>query len=582
MAAFFIPMNKPLKLTAAATANMPRFIMVALTLIYAISGLFNHDPWKNEDAQGFGVMWMLAHGHLQDWLFPHISGRETIVGPPLPYWLGALSIHYIGPLFGEVNAARLISGICFAATTLLIWYSTYLLARRSEVQPMAFAFGGEPTPKEFGKTIADGALLIFLACVGLAIRVHEASPLVLELFGLSLLLFGTIRGFDKPLQGGGIAGLALGIVALSGNLWMSLFLCIASLISFHIRNKKINFTWSLTLISCFFVVLSIWPMLWYFSDASSALVEKALHVWWGKQVFQDFMTLGSLKFLAINFWGYTWPVWPLCFWSIYIWAKIGRQSLNTHHLMIPGCILITQIIVFLFHQDLSERYLMLLVPPMSILAAFGLPFLKRGLISFIDWLSLLSFTLLAGFIWVIWLAKLTGFPESTANNVARYIPGFVAQFNLLDFVIALGITGIWILIVRWRVSRAPKVIWRCLVISASGTTLMWVLLMTLWLPTINYAKTYQPVAQRFASALPKKYTCIDSSFLGDAQLASFVYFTKLPLADDPQCDLMLTHSSAEARAVAILQQKGLTLLWEDRRDSDRAERLRLYRVTPNP
>jgi hypothetical protein len=74
MAAFFIPMNSPLKLTAASTASMPRVIMVALTLIYAISGLFNHDPWKNDDAEGFGVMWTLAHGNLHDWLFPHISG----------------------------------------------------------------------------------------------------------------------------------------------------------------------------------------------------------------------------------------------------------------------------------------------------------------------------------------------------------------------------------------------------------------------------------------------------------------------------------------------------------------------------
>ena len=146
-------MNKTLKLSAAATASMPRVIMVALTLVYALSGLFNHDPWKNDDAEGFGVMWTMAHGNLQDWLFPHIAGRDAIVGPPLPYWISGLSIHYLGPVVGEVNAARFISGLCFLGTALLIWYATYLLARRSEVQPMAFAFGGEPTPKEYGKTL---------------------------------------------------------------------------------------------------------------------------------------------------------------------------------------------------------------------------------------------------------------------------------------------------------------------------------------------------------------------------------------------------------------------------------------------
>jgi hypothetical protein len=43
---------------------------------------------------------------------------------------------------------------------------------------------------------------------------------------------------------------------------------------------------------------------------------------------------------------------------------------------------------------------------------------------------------------------------------------------------------------------------------------------------------------------------------------------------------MLTHSSSEARAAAIMHQKRLTLLWEDRRDSDKDERLRLYQVSP--
>jgi len=578
MAAFFIPMSKTLKLSAASTASMPRVIMVALTLVYALSGLFSHDPWKNDDAEGFGVMWMMAHGNLQDWLFPHISGRDAIVGAPLPYWIGGLSIHYLGPLIGEINSARLISGLCFLGTALLIWYATYLLARRSEVQPMAFAFGGEPSPKEYGKTIADGALLIFLACIGMAIRVHEASPLIMQLLGISLLLYGSIRGFDKPMQGGSIAGVALGVIALSGNLWTALLLCLASLLSFHIRKKRIVFNWAIPLLMTFGLLLALWPVLWTLHDASADRIRQAMNIWWGVYQFHGFVTLNSLEFLGINFWSYTWPVWPLCFWSIYIWTKNGRAGLSASHLTIPGMILIAELVLFLFNQDLSERYLMLLIPPMSILGAFGLPFLRRGLISFIDWLSLLSFTVVAGFIWVIWLAKLTGFPQATANNVARYLPGFVAQFNALDLLIAMIITLIWILIVRWRMSRAPKVIWRCLVISASGTTLMWVLMMTLWLPTINYAKTYRPVAQRFAKALPTQFRCIDSTFLGDSQLASFVYFTRLPLQDNPECDLILTHSAEEAKASAILNQQRLTLLWEDRRDSDKDERLRLYSV----
>jgi len=174
----------------------------------------------------------------------------------------------------------------------------------------------------------------------------------------------------------------------------------------------------------------------------------------------------------------------------------------------------------------------------------------------------------------------TGYPESTAANIARLLPGFTGQFNALAFIIALVITGLWLTVVRWRTSRAPKEIWRCLIISASGTTLMWVLLMSLWLPTINYAKTYRQVSVRLSQVIPSGGGCIDTTNLGSAQLASFEYFSKLNLRDDPNCPWMLTHSQSEAKAYAELNNKKLTLLWEDRRAADRDERLRLYEVIP--
>jgi hypothetical protein len=111
---------------------------------------------------------------------------------------------------------------------------------------------------------------------------------------------------------------------------------------------------------------------------------------------------------------------------------------------------------------------------------------------------------------------------------------------------------------------------------------MWVLLMTLWLPTINYAKTYRYVAARLEQVVANTPGCIDTTNLGMAQLASFSYFTNLRLRDDPSCNLMLTHSSQEAKAYASLNKKKIQLLWEDRRVADRDERLRLYQITSSP
>jgi 4-amino-4-deoxy-L-arabinose transferase-like glycosyltransferase len=569
------------KLTAAATRSIPRIIIFALTLVYGFAGLFFRDPWKNEDAIGFGGMWTLFRGNTFDWIVPHLAGRELSFGAPFPYWLGGALIRLFGPWVGAANAARLYSAICFFATAVAIWYATYLLGRRPEVQPMAFAVGGQPDRKSYGMTLADGALLIFLACIGLAQNAHETTPMMAQLMGIGFILYGTVRGLDKPWQGGLWTGLGLMIVILSSNLTLSLIMVSSTIIAVLASNAKLRLRWTLTSTVLGLIGFAIWPALWYGFNLSPELRHVAQVGWRNMPVMRSSISLDSIGFLGVNFWAYAWPVWPLAAISLAHWGtNKSAGAWRAPHLAIPLSLFIGSLIYVLFRVEANEHDLMILIPSLAIIGAFSLPILKRNLISFIDWFAMLSFTVIAIAVWVIWFAKVTGYPESTAANLARLLPGFKAQLNWLAFFIALAITGVWLAIVRWRTSRAPKEIWRCLIISASGTTLMWVLLMTLWLPTINYAKTYRYVAARLSQVISTNTGCVNTSSLGLSQLASFDYFTKLDLRDDPNCPWMLTHSQSEAQAFGSLNDKKLVLIWEDRRAADRDERLRLYEVSP--
>ncbi|MBT8570206.1 hypothetical protein G6657_00730 [Polynucleobacter paneuropaeus] len=569
------------KLTSAATRSIPRIIIFALTLVYGFAGLFFRDPWKNEDAIGFGGMWTLFRGNTFDWIVPHLAGRELSLGAPFPYWLGGALIRLFGPWVGAANAARLYSAICFFATAVAIWYATYLLGRRPEVQPMAFAVGGQPDRKSYGMTLADGALLIFLACIGLAQNAHETTPMMAQLMGIGFILYGTVRGLDKPWQGGLWTGLGLMIVILSSNLTLSLIMVSSTIIAVLASNAKLRLRWTLTSTVLGLIGFAIWPALWYGFNLSPELRHVAEVGWRNMPVMRSSISLDSITFLSVNFWAYAWPVWPLAAISLAHWGtNKSAGAWRAPHLAIPLSLFIGSLIYVLFRVEANEHDLMILIPSLAIIGAFSLPILKRNLISFIDWFAMLSFTVIAIAVWVIWFAKVTGYPESTAANLARLLPGFQAQLNWLAFFIALAITGVWLAIVRWRTSRAPKEIWRCLIISASGTTLMWVLLMTLWLPTINYAKTYRYVAARLSQVISTNTGCVNTSSLGLSQLASFDYFTKLDLRDDPNCPWMLTHSQSEAQAFGSLNDKKLVLIWEDRRAADRDERLRLYEVSP--
>jgi hypothetical protein len=219
------------------------------------------------------------------------------------------------------------------------------------------------------------------------------------------------------------------------------------------------------------------------------------------------------------------------------------------------------------------------------MAAFGLPTMKRGAINAIDWFSVTVLTMVAAIFWLFWVAHLTGTPAQLAKNVLKLLPGFKPEFGLVAFLVAAAATVGWFALVTWRLSRQPSVLWRAVVLSSGGLILLWVLLMTLFMPGLNYSKSYVSVGRQLAAALPAGARCIDSN-AGLPQRASLAYFGQLPFAwpDMAECDLFLLQDSVRIRdereALQPPKGKEWTLLWEGRRPADRDERFRLYQRAP--
>ena len=158
----------------------------------------------------------------------------------------------------------------------------------------------------------------------------------------------------------------------------------------------------------------------------------------------------------------------------------------------------------------------------------------------VDWFAVMTLTTSAALIWVMWVAKQTGWPVQLAKNAFKLAPGFKPEFNLVAVLIAACASIGWITLVHWRISRRPSVLWRAVVLSSGGVILCWLLLMTLWLPWGNYVKSYAGVAKQIARQLPAVQQCVDSN-VGPAQRASFAYFGDVPFAqfDGGHCDFLL-------------------------------------------
>jgi len=142
----------------------------------------------------FGVSWTMLQGSVADWFFPNIDGAPVYNVGPLTSWIAAISMAVFGRIFSPVIAFHLTSGIWFTIVTAAVWYSTYYLARRDEAQPITFVFGGEAKRKDYGRVVADIAVLMLVATYGIVMALHEITPSTTLLALSGLLLYGSVLG----------------------------------------------------------------------------------------------------------------------------------------------------------------------------------------------------------------------------------------------------------------------------------------------------------------------------------------------------------------------------------------------------
>ena len=504
----------PAIVTQNAVSPLPRWALLLLCIAYVVPGFVGRDPWKNADVTAFGYMLELAQGRTP-WLAPLLGGMPPETEGLLPYWLGAWAMQIAPSWLSAEMAVRIPFAALLALTLIATWYGVYYLARSPGAQPVAFAFGGEAPPLDYARAIADGALLALIACLGLAQLSHETTSYLVQLSCTALLFFAVAAMPHRTLAPAvalvvGLLGLTLaGAPALAAMLGVG---SMALVVLAPGSSTDRRWPWALGLLAV--TLLAAWAAwaldLWRWRIVGGAA---------GGKEWQ------SLVRLLIWF---GWPAWPLALWTLWRWRKqiVSRQG--HRHLLLPLGFTAVSIAATLTTQP-ADRALLLGLPALAALAAFALPTLRRSVGALIDWFTLLFFTVSALAIWVIWIAMQTGVPAKPAANVAKLAPGFVPQFSALALVVALAATVGWCGLVWWRASRDRAPIWKSLVLPAGGAALGWVLLMTLWLPLLDYARSYTPQVRSVLAAMGPEPGCIQTVGLSRAQVAALQYHGQLSL-----------------------------------------------------
>ncbi len=565
-------MNRPTPaiVSQSAVRRLPRLALILFCVAYVLPGFLGREPWKIADASTFGAMLELASGAVS-WWQPSVLGQPVADTGPLPYWLGAVFMKAL-PFLPADLASRIPFGVLLALTLAATWYAAYHLARQPAALPVVFAFGGEAQPADYARALADAALLALVACLGLAQLSHETTPDLARLAWTAFMLLGAARlaqpGAPQawralPWWLVGLFGLVFsagaGLAAALGLGWLAL---IASRRWLAEPDANGNAPHR----SVFWLALASWLVAMTGSLAMGWLTWPPVEP--------------ALKALPWDSWArlllwFTWPAWPLVLWTLWRWRHQWQQP----HVALP----LWAVLVVVIHSALAEerdRALLLALPALAALAAFALPTLRRSVSALIDWFTLLFFSFCALVIWVIWFAMMTGVPAKPAANVARLAPGFVPEFSFGLFIIGALATIAWLWLVAWRVGRHREALWKSLVLPAAGATLCWLLLMTLWLPLLDFGRSYGPISRRIATLVPPE-GCVLVDGLTPAQITALRYHGRLSLVrttagPQPRCNGLVVSPDSQA----TLDQRVDLTQWAFkatvRRLTDNKESLLLY------
>jgi hypothetical protein len=224
--------------------------------------------------------------------------------------------------------------------------------------------------------------------------------------------------------------------------------------------------------------------------------------------------------------------------------------------------------------------LLLALPGIAALAAFALPTLRRSLGALIDWFTLLFFSFCALAIWVVWVAMQTGFPAKPAANVAKLAPGFLPEFSALAFGLGLLATLAWAWLVKWRIGSHRAALWKSMILPASGAVLCWLLLMSLWLPLLNFARSYGPTVQK-VQVVTGTASCLQYAGISQAQGAALLFHAQVRLqaASEPsaECPWLVMDEKNLSLLEDRLQAWGWMLEATAARLGERSDRLMIFR-----
>ncbi len=519
-------------------------LLILLCIIWVTMGIFGHQPWKPYEASSVSIIKNMLDQQL--WLTATSASQTSLETPPLFYWSAALFGQLLSPILSLHDAARVASAFWMSLTLLVV---------------------GMIGREIWGQGLGRQTSFIFISSVGLIAIAHSLSPALPALTGSAMGLYSLALARRRPFRASALLGCGIGISFLATGLMPALISVVSALLLplfFKAwRSKSYAIVLGLALL-----ISMPWLVLW--PAALWQVAPNQLITWWQTQLI--FSTSTHIDLLRTIAWG-AWPSLPLAIWGLWHYRKVlvskpKFQLIMTHFIVA---------LILIGFSGISEAPALTLLLPLTLLAGGTVETLKRGAAGALNWFGLFAFGLAGILIWLGWIAFTTGWPERLSVRM-HVLSGLSSMdINIISLMAAILASLVWIATINTkRSNRAAITDW------AVGITMVWSLLMTLWLPLIDNAKSYYPVAKGLKQNLPKNHGCINSIMGNDqADLMHYYINLKTKHIDGPNqfsCDLLLIQADKKHEKISL--NDDWKLIWQGKRPADRNERFRLYQRKP--
>jgi 4-amino-4-deoxy-L-arabinose transferase-like glycosyltransferase len=528
--------------------TLPKALLLALLcFIWLATGLIGHDPWKPDEAYSFGIVYHILQSG--DWLVPTLAGETFLDKPPLFYMSAAVFAKIFYPMLSLHDAARLATGFYVGISLIFI------------------GFAGREL---FGKDRGWTSTIILIGCLGMLVNAHLMSTDLGLLAGCAIMFYGYALIPRHPVLAGILMGTGMGIGFMcKGFIAPIFFVSISSLLLFF-RPWRTREYYIALLVATVAAIpwLSIWPTLLY--QRSPALFME----WAWQQNIGNWLNYAqqpnhadTLHYVKLLPW-FAWPALPIAAWGIWETRKRIMKQREGQLLLVS---LFVMLLTLSLVPNIQDIFALPMLLPITLLSTMTLPSLRRGASNALDRFGIITFGFIAILLWWSWSGLITGQSTKVSRFLKAYQTEFTPPFDITSFLIALVVTVTWILLV-WRVGRSMR---RSVTNWAAGVTLLWVLVMTLWLPWLDFNKSYRTMVTSLSTALPENHGCIASRYLGDAQKAMLEYFGNILTKPGGEfsCDLLLTQGNL-SRSDQI--EGGWKTVWSGGRRGQKTDRYYLY------